>query len=261
MAFIDLLSGAGFKVRGRLGACSSGTRQEESKAVVQLLYRYIVSNLSPCDFLARTIAHVYHNAHTLPARPPACLAAWLPQAIEATSFVSPKWVPQLGDAAEVVARMRKAPGVEYPVLTPNMKVGGARGQGEGQREAGRAGGDMGQCGGGASTYVTRMCCCVGCEVAPTNVGHALSIAIHLLCKRPRQALISFRPVSPPSLSLSLPSPPTLSLLTHPHTSTACLRQGLAGALAAGCREVAVFAAASEAFSRKNINCSVRDSLK
>eukprot|EP00198_Chlamydomonas_reinhardtii_P013868 XP_001703205.1 hydroxymethylglutaryl-CoA lyase [Chlamydomonas reinhardtii] len=80
------------------------------------------------------------------------------KAIEATSFVSPKWVPQLGDAAEVVARMRKAPGVEYPVLTPNMK-------------------------------------------------------------------------------------------------------GLAGALAAGCREVAVFAAASEAFSRKNINCSVRDSLK
>ncbi|MCF4998607.1 hydroxymethylglutaryl-CoA lyase [Pseudomonas syringae] len=37
-------------------------------------------------------------------------------------------------------------------------------------------------------------------------------------------------------------------------------QGLQAALAAGCREVAVFAAASEAFSRKNINCSIAESL-
>ena len=42
-------------------------------------------------------------------------------AIEATSFVSPKWVPQMADAAEVMARMRRKPGVRYPVLTPNMK--------------------------------------------------------------------------------------------------------------------------------------------
>ncbi|GLI66702.1 hypothetical protein VaNZ11_010579, partial [Volvox africanus] len=80
------------------------------------------------------------------------------QMIEATSFVSPKWVPQLGDAKEVMARIRREPGVSYPVLVPNM-------------------------------------------------------------------------------------------------------QGLAGALASGCGEVAVFAAASETFSRRNINCSVRESLK
>jgi len=42
-------------------------------------------------------------------------------AIEATSFVSPKWVPQMADAADVMARIRRKPGVRYPVLTPNMK--------------------------------------------------------------------------------------------------------------------------------------------
>lgn len=80
------------------------------------------------------------------------------QAIEATSFVSPKWVPQLADAADVLAQMYQRPGTSYPVLTPNMK-------------------------------------------------------------------------------------------------------GLEGALRAGAKEVAVFAAASEAFSRKNINMSIAESLK
>ena len=41
--------------------------------------------------------------------------------IEATSFVSPKWVPQMGDNAEVMARIQRLPGVGYPVLTPNLK--------------------------------------------------------------------------------------------------------------------------------------------
>jgi hydroxymethylglutaryl-CoA lyase len=41
--------------------------------------------------------------------------------IEATSFVSPKWVPQLADAAEVYAGIRKQPGVRYPVLVPNLQ--------------------------------------------------------------------------------------------------------------------------------------------
>lgn len=41
--------------------------------------------------------------------------------IEVTSFVSPKWVPQMGDAAEVMAGISRAPGVSYAVLTPNMK--------------------------------------------------------------------------------------------------------------------------------------------
>ena len=41
--------------------------------------------------------------------------------IEATSFVSPKWIPQLADAAEVLARIKRKPGVSYPVLVPNRK--------------------------------------------------------------------------------------------------------------------------------------------
>jgi hydroxymethylglutaryl-CoA lyase len=39
--------------------------------------------------------------------------------IEATSFVSPKWVPQMADAAAVYQGIRKVPGVSYPVLVPN----------------------------------------------------------------------------------------------------------------------------------------------
>ncbi len=84
-------------------------------------------------------------------------AAGLP-AIEATSFVSPKWVPQMGDNSEVMRRIQRLPGVSYPVLTPNL-------------------------------------------------------------------------------------------------------QGFEAALGVGATEVAVFGAASESFSRKNINCSIAESLK
>lgn len=41
--------------------------------------------------------------------------------IEATAFVSPKWVPQMADNAEVMAGIRRKPGVAYPVLVPNRK--------------------------------------------------------------------------------------------------------------------------------------------
>ena len=41
--------------------------------------------------------------------------------IEATSFVSPKWVPQMADAADVMRSVRRKPGVRYSVLVPNMK--------------------------------------------------------------------------------------------------------------------------------------------
>jgi hydroxymethylglutaryl-CoA lyase len=41
--------------------------------------------------------------------------------IEATSFVSPKWVPQMADAQQVMATIRRRPGTIYSVLTPNMK--------------------------------------------------------------------------------------------------------------------------------------------
>jgi hydroxymethylglutaryl-CoA lyase len=78
-------------------------------------------------------------------------------AVEATAFVSPKWVPQMADHTEVIERIRRKPGVSYPVLTPNLK-------------------------------------------------------------------------------------------------------GFEAARAAGATEVAIFGAASEAFSRKNINCSIEESL-
>ena len=41
--------------------------------------------------------------------------------IEATAFVSPKWVPQMADNAQVMAAIRRKPGVSYPVLVPNRK--------------------------------------------------------------------------------------------------------------------------------------------
>ncbi|MBU2966255.1 hydroxymethylglutaryl-CoA lyase [Amphritea sp. 2_MG-2023] len=78
--------------------------------------------------------------------------------IEAASFVSPKWVPQMGDAAAVMAGINRKPGVIYSALTPNLK-------------------------------------------------------------------------------------------------------GLEAAIAAGVDEVAVFGAASEAFTQKNINCSIKESLE
>jgi hydroxymethylglutaryl-CoA lyase len=42
-------------------------------------------------------------------------------AVEATAFVSPKWIPQMADHTEVLERIRRKPGVSYPVLTPNLK--------------------------------------------------------------------------------------------------------------------------------------------
>jgi len=41
--------------------------------------------------------------------------------IEVTSFVSPKWVPQMADNLEVMAGLQRKPGVRYAVLTPNLK--------------------------------------------------------------------------------------------------------------------------------------------
>lgn len=48
------------------------------------------------------------------------LAATGLSVIEATSFVSPKWVPQLADHQEVFQHIQKKPGVHYPVLVPNL---------------------------------------------------------------------------------------------------------------------------------------------
>ena len=43
------------------------------------------------------------------------------RSIEAASFVSPKWVPQMADGAAVMAAIERLPRVDYPVLTPNLK--------------------------------------------------------------------------------------------------------------------------------------------
>lgn len=66
-----------------------------------------------------------NEARLIPAAEKIALVDLLSQAgfrrIEVTSFVSPKWVPQMADAAEVMAGIRRAPGVSYAVLTPNMQ--------------------------------------------------------------------------------------------------------------------------------------------
>ena len=55
------------------------------------------------------------------------------RSIEATAFVSPKWVPQMADAAEVMAGIARAPDVSYPVLVPN-EAGYARARAAGAAE-------------------------------------------------------------------------------------------------------------------------------
>ncbi|MHA7873962.1 hydroxymethylglutaryl-CoA lyase [Roseivivax sp.] len=50
-----------------------------------------------------------------------CLSAAGFRRIEVASFVSPKWVPQMANSGEVLGAIRRAPGVSYAALTPNMK--------------------------------------------------------------------------------------------------------------------------------------------
>jgi hydroxymethylglutaryl-CoA lyase len=49
------------------------------------------------------------------------LAAAGLEVVEAGSFVSPRWIPQMADTGDVLAGLRRKPGVSYPVLVPNMK--------------------------------------------------------------------------------------------------------------------------------------------
>ena len=66
-----------------------------------------------------------NEARTIPTAEKVALVDALSQCgfrrIEAASFVSPKWVPQMADAAEVMARIERAPDVRYSALTPNMR--------------------------------------------------------------------------------------------------------------------------------------------
>jgi hydroxymethylglutaryl-CoA lyase len=66
-----------------------------------------------------------NEAQPVPAAAKIALVTRLQQAglreIEVSSFVSPKWVPQMADAAEVMAGIPRPAGVRHSVLTPNMK--------------------------------------------------------------------------------------------------------------------------------------------
>src|SRR5215208_6681691 len=66
-----------------------------------------------------------NEARTVPTEQKLALVSALAEAglsrIEATSFVSPRWIPQLADAAEVVSRLPRRPGLGYVVLVPNPK--------------------------------------------------------------------------------------------------------------------------------------------
>ncbi|TFL20240.1 hydroxymethylglutaryl-CoA lyase [Jannaschia formosa] len=66
-----------------------------------------------------------NEARAIPAAEKIALVDMLSQAgfrrIEVASFVSPKWVPQMADGAEVLAGIVRAPGVRYAALTPNLR--------------------------------------------------------------------------------------------------------------------------------------------
>ena len=125
---------------------------------------------------------------------------------------SPKWVPQLADAAEVLARVRRRPGTRYPVLTPNLKV---------------------RC------------------MYPMHGGGERWPAAGTLINAASWT------VAGPSYRLPAQGAHTDC---QPRAPTHSILQGFENALAAGAREVAIFTAASEAFNRRNLNCSVDESL-
>ena len=66
-----------------------------------------------------------NEARMIPAAAKVALVDCLTRAgfrrIEVASFVSPKWVPQMADGAQVLAGIRRAPGVRYAALTPNLR--------------------------------------------------------------------------------------------------------------------------------------------
>jgi hydroxymethylglutaryl-CoA lyase len=66
-----------------------------------------------------------NEAQVLPAATKVALIEQLVDAgltvVEAGSFVSPKWIPQMADTAAVLAMLKRKPGVSYPVLVPNIK--------------------------------------------------------------------------------------------------------------------------------------------
>ena len=78
----------------------------------------LVVDVSPRDGLQNEKAQVSTEAKVALVEH---LAAAGVRRVEATSFVSPKAVPQMADAAEVMGQVRRAPGVEYAALVPNER--------------------------------------------------------------------------------------------------------------------------------------------
>src|SRR3974377_1994776 len=66
-----------------------------------------------------------NEAKSVPATVKIALVERLAEAgfptVQGGAFVSPKWVPQMANSAEVLARIKRKAGVRYPVLVPNMK--------------------------------------------------------------------------------------------------------------------------------------------
>ena len=77
-----------------------------------------IVEVGPRDGLQSELATIATDAKV--AYIDALSLAGLPE-IEASAFVSPKWVPQLADAEEVFRRIRRAPGVTYSALVPNER--------------------------------------------------------------------------------------------------------------------------------------------
>ncbi|KAJ1274089.1 hypothetical protein BS78_05G036000 [Paspalum vaginatum] len=100
-------------------SCAAAELRDLPRKVMWDLPRFVkIVEVGPRDGLQNEKASVpasvkIHLIHKL-------VAAGL-SAVEATSFVSPKWVPQLADAKEVLRGIQQAPGVRYPVLTPNLR--------------------------------------------------------------------------------------------------------------------------------------------
>jgi hypothetical protein len=177
--------------------------------------------------------------------------------VEATSFVSPKWVPQLADAADVLGLITRRPGVRYTVLTPNIKVD--RGQQTGALPEvqlprlliwGRSSGRLllsafWHC---RAEYWAAACMCKQTKASISRCAAGKGELVYLSSPFRGQA---------PCTGLRQEQGPRLSC----RVGYVCASQGFENAIKAGAREVAIFTAASEAFNRKNINCSIDESLR
>ncbi|TSS85063.1 Hydroxymethylglutaryl-CoA lyase, mitochondrial [Bagarius yarrelli] len=103
---------------GRCGLSAALTKSVSLYANKPLPERVKIVEVGPRDGLQneKTIVPAEVKIHLIDMLSEAGLPV-----IEATSFVSPKWVPQMADQEEVMRGISRKPGVSYPVLTPNLK--------------------------------------------------------------------------------------------------------------------------------------------